>query len=421
MRRVGREAAALLAVLAVAAIASGFAHLFREAIFAVVEFLYDQKNATDGIKAANRIVPFVTIAAGVLLARVLNSRAQKKHAGHVGLHTVGNSARGEHPTVSLPGTLTRSVATLVACMPGTSLGRESAILEAGGAIGAFIGRLVPGGAPAVTTAGVAATFSAAYHAPFGAVAYVGGHLGVSRDKRSIAYALIASLFADWLTVEHLGGHPIFPGHSGTVGSMVVLGLVAFLPAIIGARLFVQLREFLPTWDVVKNHPRTTLAIAVIVSAATVAIAPLSAGNGMEALRHIAVGGSIAAASALGIGKLIAVSATLTAKAPGGVFTPTLAVCAGWVLATYVGLETLGVNLPGNHWDGILIGMAAGLSVGLHAPVLASVVVAEMSGQIGLVPFTAVAAFVAHRTVHAVDSAAEKRRIPVPHEQHDEDA
>jgi hypothetical protein len=45
----------------------------------------------------------------------------------------------------------------------------------------------------------------------------------------------------------------------------------------------------------------------------------------------------------------------------------------------------------------------------------------MSGQIGLVPFTAVAAFVAHRTVHAVDSAAEKRRIPVPHEQHDEDA
>lgn len=421
MRRVGREAAALLAVLAVAAIASGFAHLFREAIFAVVEFLYDKKNATDGIKAANRIVPFVTIAAGVLLARALNSRAQKKHAGHVGLHTVGNSARGEHPTVSLPGTLTRSVATLVACMPGTSLGRESAILEAGGAIGAFIGRLVPGGAPAVTTAGVAATFSAAYHAPFGAVAYVGGHLGVSRDKRSIAYALIASLFADWLTVEHLGGHPIFPGHSGTVGSMVVLGLVAFLPAIIGARLFVQLREFLPTWDVVKNHPRTTLAVAVIVSAATVAIAPLSAGNGMEALRHIAVGGSIAAASALGIGKLIAVSATLTAKAPGGVFTPTLAVCAGWVLATYVGLETLGVNLPGNHWDGILIGMAAGLSVGLHAPVLASVVVAEMSGQIGLVPFTAVAAFVAHRTVHAVDSAAEKRRIPVPHEQHDEDA
>jgi CIC family chloride channel protein len=421
MRRLGREAAALVAVLSVAAIASGFAHLFREAIFAVVTFLYDEENATDGIKTANRVVPFVTIAAGVLLARMLNNRAQNSHAGHVGLHTVGNAARGEEPTVSLPGTLTRSVATLVACMPGTSLGRESAILEAGGAIGAFIGRLVPGGAPAVTTAGVAATFSAAYHAPFGAVAYVGGHLGVARDRRSIVYAIIASLFADWLTVVHLGGHPIFPGHSGTIGSMVVLGLIAFLPAVLGARLFVQLREFLPTWGVVKNHPRMTLAVAVLVSASTVTIAPLSAGNGMEALRHVAVGGSIAAAAALGIGKLLAVSATLTAKAPGGVFTPTLAVCAGWVLATYVGLEALGLNLPGNHWDGMLLGMAAGLTVGLHAPVLASVVVAEMSGQIGLVPFTAVAAFLAHRTMHAVDVFEAKRHIPVPHEQHDEDA
>ena len=270
MRRIGREAAALVAVLVVAAVAAEFAYLFREALFAVVEFLYGQKNATDGIKAANRIVPFVTIAAGVFLARLLNLRAQRRHAGHVGLHTVGNSARGEEPAVSLPGTLTRSLATLIACMPGTSLGRESAILEAGGAIGVFFGRFVPGGAPAVTSAGVAATFAAAYHAPFGAVAYVGGHLGVSRDRRSIAYALVASLFADWISVEHLGGHPIFPGHSGAVGSMVILGLVAFVPAVVGARLFVQFREFLPTWGVVKEHPVATLVVAVLVSATTVA-------------------------------------------------------------------------------------------------------------------------------------------------------
>ena len=79
MRRIGREAAALVAVLVVAAVAAEFAYLFREALFAVVEFLYGQKNATDGIKAANRIVPFVTIAAGVFLARLLNLRAQRRH------------------------------------------------------------------------------------------------------------------------------------------------------------------------------------------------------------------------------------------------------------------------------------------------------------------------------------------------------
>ena len=56
-----------------------------------------------------------------------------------------------------------------------------------------------------------------------------------------------------------------------------------------------------------------------------------------------------------------------------------------------------------------------------APVLASVVVAEMSGQVGLIPFTAVAALLAHRAMHAVDVFEEKRRLPVPREQHDEDA
>jgi H+/Cl- antiporter ClcA len=60
-------------------------------------------------------------------------------------------------------------------------------------------------------------------------------------------------------------------------------------------------------------------------------------------------------------------------------------------------------------------------VGLHAPVLASVVVAEMSGQLGLVPYTAAAALVAHRVVHLIERAEEARHVHVPAEQHEEDA
>ena len=99
----------------------------------------------------------------------------------------------------------------------------------------------------------------------------------------------------------------------------------------------------------------------------------------------------------------------------------IGVAAGWVLATYVGLEAVGVDLPGSHWDGIVIGMAAGLAVGLHAPVMAAVVVAEMCGQIALVPLTAAAAYVAHRIVLAVDRVEESHDIVVPAEVHAEDA
>ena len=170
-----------------------------------------------------------------------------------------------------------------------------------------------------------------------------------------------------------------------------------------------------------QHQNATVACLAVASALMVSIAPLSAGNGMEALRHVAVGGSIGAALAMGLVKMLATSATLGAKAPGGVFSPTLAVAAGWALATFVGLEKLGVTLPGHHWDGLIVAMAVGVAVGLHAPLLGAVVIAEMCGQVGFLPVTAAAAFIAHRMAHRLDHYEESRHIPVPHEMHEEDA
>ena len=237
----------------------------------------------------------------------------------------------------------------------------------------------------------------------------------------MVYAVLGAAAGNWFTVHHLGGHPIFPGSHAAVRTSVILGLVAVVPALVGSRLFVRVREEMPGLRVVRENPIVFLVAGVVVSVVTVLIAPLSAGNGMEAIRHVAVTGSIAAACSLGIGKLLATSATLGAKAPGGVFAPTLAVSAGWILATYVALESFGVRLPGNHWDGIVIGMAAGLSVGLHAPVLAGIVVAEMAGQLSLVPFTAAAALIAHAIIVRIDRSEESRDIAVPEPMHTEDA
>lgn len=420
-RRFAREAWSLVLVLFIAAAAAEFAHLFRELILGSVEFFYGGRNATESITSVDRILPAALIAAGILAARFLNNAAHAWQPGRLGIEAIANSAQGIPPGASLRGTLLRATGTLAACMPGTSLGRESAILESGGALGCYVGRRTGINGPALASAGVASAFAAAYHAPFGAVAYVGGHLGVWRDRRAIVYAMIGSLFSDWLSVTHLGGHPVFPGTSDSAGALVVLGAIAVVPAFIGARTFVQLRELLPTWTFGKEHPRVILSVAVAVSAAVVIWAPLTAGNGMEALRHVAVGGSIAAAVAMGVGKMIATSATLHAKAPGGVFSPTLAVAAGWVLATYVGLHAIGVDLPGTHWGGLIIGMSVGVAVGLHSPLMGAVVVAEMCGQIGLVPFTAVAAFIAHRLVHAANNFDAARRIHVPAAMHEEDA
>lgn len=418
--KAGREILTVLVVLLLASAAAEFAHLVRELIHNSADFFYGDENITEGMKSADKVTIVVLVTAGILIARFLNTRVQAWRPGRLGIDAVARAAQGTDSGVSLRGTLVRTTATLVACVPGTSLGRESAILEAGGALGGYLGRRTGLHASALVTAGVAAGFTTAYHSPLGAIAYVGSHLGVWRDRRAVAYAALSSAYAYWLSVTHLGGHPIFPGTKDSVGSLIVLGLFALVPAFIGARAFVQLRDFLAGWRFGKEHQRLVLLVSVAVSVSIVAIAPLSAGNGMEALRHVAVGGSIAAAAALAIGKLLAVSATINARASGGVVAPTLAVTAGWVLMTYVGLEKLGVNLPGTHWGGMIIGMSVGAAVGLHSPLMASVMVAEMCGQMGMVPFTAIAAFIAHRAVHRLDRFEKERNIPVPAAMHAED-
>ena len=420
MRRLGHEARTLVVVLLLAAFAAEFAHLVRQLIHNCAGWFYGNENITDAMKDANRLTVAVLITVGILSARFLNLRAQRWKPGRMGIDAVATSAQGTAPGASLGATLMRSGATIAACVPGTALGRESAILETGGAFGAYLARRTGLGAGALVAAGVAAGFTGAYHAPIGSIAYVASHLGVGRDRRAMTYAVVSALFADWLSVEHLGGHPIFPGTNDSVVALVVLGLVAFVPAFLGARLFVRFRDFLADWQLGRKHPRLLLVACVAVSVVSVMVAPLSAGNGMEALRHVALGGSVAVAAALAIGKLVAVSATLTAKAPGGVVAPTLAVTAGWVLMTYVGLEKLGVNLPGTHWGGMLVGMSVGAAVGLHSPLMAAVMVAEMCGQVGLIPFTAVAAFLAHLAVHRLEKFEESRHIHVPAAVHQED-
>lgn len=419
-RRAAREAATVVLAAGIAAVSAGFAKLVRELIHRSSGWFYGDENVTDALRTVTRAAPAVLITVGILAARWLNARAQAWQPGRLGIEAIARSAQGQPPGPSLRATLLKSLATMAACVPGTSLGRESAILETGGALGCFAGRRTGLNGPALASAGVAAAFASAYHAPFGAVAYVGSHLGVWRDRRSLTYAVGGSLFADWLTVHHLGGHAIFPGTRDSVASLMVLGAVAVVPAFVGARLFVRLRDRLSAWSFGRSHPRTVLAGSIVVSVGIVLVAPLSAGNGMEALRHVAVSGSFAAAAALGIGKLVATSTTLNAKAPGGVVAPTLAVSAGWVLATYAVLERIGIDLPGSHWGGMIIGMAVGAAVGLHSPLMASVMVAEMCGQTGMIPFTAAGAFLAHRGVHMLDRFDRSRHVSVPAAFHPED-
>ncbi len=425
MRRLFREVVGVIAVLFVAAVSAKFAELLRSFILGSIKRLYHGENAITGIAQTHTVTVVAYISLAVLASRVLNKWSQKWRPGQLGLEVIGDAARGTGAGPSLEGTIVRSSATAIACAAGTSLGRESAILETSGAFGAFVGKRLWGLGPSIAAGGIAAAFAAAYHAPFGAVLYVGEHLKIFGHRRAMAYAAIASAFSNYLTVHYLGGHPIFYTMSGhwTLGGIAIAGLVATLPALIGARSFLRLREYLPKARLVLKYPKLSLVVSVATSALLVSWFPESAGNGMEAIRLIATPGgvTIAIALILAIARAVAVAATVNAKAPGGVFAPTLAVSAGWGLAAYMILEKLGLPLGGTHQEVMVISMTIGVAVGLHAPWLAAVVIAEMSGHMGLLPVCMVAAYMSHLLVHGLDRFDRSHNVAVPEEMHDEDA
>ena len=104
--------------------------------------------------------------------------------------------------------------------------------------------------------------------------------------------------------------------------------------------------------------------------------------------------TITVALALALAKLAATAATLRVGVPGGVFSPSLAVSAGWALLAFIGLEAVGVDLPGARWDGMIAAMAVGIAVGLGSPLLAAVVIPEMVGSVSLLPVCALVSFAA---------------------------
>ena len=135
-------------------------------------------------------------------------------------------------------------------------------------------------------------------------------------------------------------------------------------------------------------------MCVVIGAVLVASVPMASGNGMEALRSASTDTTVSIALALALAKLAATVATLRVGVPGGVFSPSLAVSAGWALLAFVGLEAAGFDLPGARWDGMIAAMAVGVAVGLGSPLLAAVVIPEMVGDVSLLPVCALVSFVA---------------------------
>jgi chloride channel protein, CIC family len=307
--RAGVSPLVVAATVCVGAAAAWFANGFRSAMLWVTNQISGQRDAVEAVRSLG---PWRTMAitfVGLLVAAWLGSVAQRWRNDGLGIAAVADSVQGVDRGPSVPGTMVRSGATWVAAATTASLGRESAIIEAGAALGAATGRRVGRRGAQFAATGITAAFAAAYHAPIAAVLYVEEHLSIRRCRRTVVHALVGSAIGFWMTRLVFDTHALLPGSSEPWSwKLWLVALVVVVPAYLSSRGFVWLRDSLVRGYAHATDRRRRMTwsiVAAAASAALVGLVPLTAGNGLEALRESAGGTTVAVALALVFGKAVA--------------------------------------------------------------------------------------------------------------------
>jgi CIC family chloride channel protein len=275
----------------------------------------------------------------------------------------------------------------------------------------------------LAAAGIASAFAGAYHAPIAAFVYVEEHLGVRRSRRAMWFVVLGALGGHLIAAEVLGGNSIFPPVQGSRWSVLGLGLLVLVPAGVAARVLLEMRTRITANAIIERfgvRRWTVIAGLSVIAGVSVAVYPLAAGNGMDALGGASLASTVTIALALSVGKLIGTTAALGAGAPGGVLTPTISVSAGFGLLTLLAADGLGLEVS-HPWNGMVAAMAVGLTVGLRSPIGAVFLIPELVGDYRLVPIIAMIvapAWILDRMLDRVDVDLGAR---LPDNVYDEDA
>ena len=392
-------------VIAVALGAAGFAIAFRAALGAVV---HRWGNGPDVVSAA-RLAPvwlrLLAPAVGGLLAGLLGLLVARAPAGQ-GVADVMEAVVLGRVRLSMRVTLLKSLSSWLAIVSGGSLGREGPLIQFGGAAGKWLSdrlELSMTRTRVLIAAGTAAGFAAAYNTPFAAVLFVLEVVVGVVAIDTVVPVLIATMVATVLTRAVVGEGPIYGQRAfhllgpaelvafGGLGLFVTLGAQAFMRLLsFGETLFRQ------PW----LKPPWRSALGGLLAGALVAAMPEVAGNGYEPLNAVLNGAfTVSFTLWLLLGKCLATTASVSSGSPGGVFTPALLLGGGLGFVYAVTLSHLGFTL-GPAGGYALVGMAAATAATTHAPMMAAVMVFELSGDyaiaLPLLLATALATFLSRR-------------------------
>jgi chloride channel protein, CIC family len=383
------EGARLLGALVIVSVgAAAFAMAFRSGLQFVYRTLLGGGDVLDAFTALPIVARLLVPALGGLLAggvARLGARTQGQGVGEVMEAVVLGGVR-----LSVRATGWKALGSWFAIGTGNSIGREGPLIQFGGGLGCAVAGVVGitgRRARALIAAGTAAGFAAAYNTPLAAVLFVVEVIAGVVAVEALMMVMVATAISTVLVRASVGGGPIYGQRAFSIATPTelvahaLLGVVAAFCAqafmrmlAVGERLFERSRVPQP-W-------RAGLGGLLVGAMAT--ILPHVTGNGYEPLnRLLDEEYTLRLVALLVVAKAVATTASVSSGSPGGVFTPSLFIGGGLgFLWGHVVMSVLGT--AGAVGSYALVGMAAVIAATTHAPLMASVLVFELSGDYAIV-------------------------------------
>lgn len=281
--------------------------------------------------------------------------------------------------------LLRALSSLASIASGASIGKEGPMVQLSALSGSLLKKLLASRWQLQTTdlvaMAAAAGLAAVYHAPLAAAIFLAEiAFGVLALQRLVPL-IIASCSAV-LTVRCLGSssalYPLSELHFSLTFTTIALAILAGLLSGLTGCLFIWLTGVVRSgFKKIASLP-LRLGVGGLIVGLLSLLTPAILGNGYQVIVMIIHGGYwLPALVVILILKLLATVCSVGSGAVGGMFTPSLLI--GACLGSVLGIGALSIGLQaGSPWLFAAIGMAAVLAAMSQAPLMAILMVLEMT-------------------------------------------
>ncbi|HTJ41215.1 MAG TPA: chloride channel protein [Kofleriaceae bacterium] len=388
-----------IAVLVVGAAAATASLGFRVALHEVYRLILGDESVLRGAAALPAWACVVLPAAGAVIAV---SIARFGRAGNSGVGGVMEAVTLGRGRISFKASVTRVVACFAAVASAGAIGREGPIIQLGAGIGDAAGRrggLTEAQARLLIAVGTAAGFAGAYGTPLAAILFVCEVVTISTAVRLVLPAAIAAVLAGIIAgFKPLYAQRIFEMHH--VGELAAFAALGVGGGLVGVGFMWLLAGAERAFHKIPGPAPVRAAVGGAIAGAIMIGAPEVAGNGYEAIRDLLdVGAAAGTLALLMLARAAATSSMVASGVPGGVFTPTLFLGASLGRLLALALAGFGLHVDGGTYA--VAGMAAATAATTHAPLMASVMLLEITADAALIVPILLAATIATITARSI--------------------